>query len=191
MKNTIARFISIAGHPALLMPLAAMIASSTINDQNVKFLSVGIAVFFAILIFVYSQIKTRTGQWKHVDASVKKERKELNLTACIILFVSAAMLALLKVLFGIVLVVGLSGAIVLVSHFFSRIAKPSLHVSFAIFAACLTWPNEIAVAALFIFTVFIGWARLYLDRHTWLDLILGAILGFFAGLCFQALIRIS
>ena len=86
MKNRIARFISIAGHPAMLMPLAAAIASAPIGDRSLLLLSTTIAISFAVLVFAYSQVKARAGHWKHVDASIKSERKELNQTASTVLF---------------------------------------------------------------------------------------------------------
>jgi membrane-associated phospholipid phosphatase len=189
MKKNIARFISILGHPALLMPLAAAIASGANDDHNLRLLSVIIAMLSAALVFTYSQVKASTGHWKHVDASIKSERKELNLTASITLFAGAVILALLKVHVGIVFAMALSGVILMASHFFSSVAKPSLHVGFAIFSACLTWPNEIAFVVLLLLAVFIGWARLCLERHTSRDLAVGAGLGFFAGFCFQAMVR--
>lgn len=189
MTNRIPRLVSIAGHPAILIPLAAALATAPSGDRSLVFLSVTIAVSFALLVFVYSQAKTRAGHWKHVDASIKSERTELNRAVGIALFATAATLALLKVNTGIVAATGLSGAIVVAGQFFGKIAKPSLHVGFAVFAACLTWPRQIPFAAILLFAVVIGWSRLRLERHAPLDLALGAALGFLAGLCFQAIVH--
>lgn len=186
MTNRIARIISILGHPAILMPLAAAIASASTGNRNLLFLSTIIVILFAALVAVYSGVKTRVGHWEHVDASIKHERKELNRTVSVVLCVGAGVAFLFNVHLGIVAAVGLSGMIVLASHCLNKVAKPSLHTSFAIFAACLTWPNTNAFTAFLLFAFFIGWSRLSLKRHTLLDLACGAVLGILAGLCFQA-----
>ncbi len=187
MVTKFARFISIAGHPALLMPAAAL-ASAASEESRVQVITVVIAVLFSALIFVYGFVKTKCGEWKHIDASNKNERKELNLTAGISLLICTAILALLEIHLGIVVAAGLSGAIVLASHVFSRIAKPSLHVSFAVFAAFLTFPDGAVFGLLLVFAVVIGWSRLYLARHSWRDLAIGAFIGFAAGACFHFII---
>ncbi|ACE83775.1 putative PAP2 superfamily [Cellvibrio japonicus] len=190
MITSIARFISIVGHPALLMPIAAAIAANSIDNHRVQLLAVIVAIFFAIFVFTYSQVKTRTGQWEHVDASLKNEHKELNISASVFLFIGTLVLFLFDVHSGIVFAVGLSGAIVLCCYFLSKIAKPSLHFGFAILASCLIFPN-VSVATFFLFfAVLVGWSRFHLERHTRLDLAIGAGLGLFAGISFQFLVHI-
>lgn len=188
MITSIARFISIVGHPALLMPVAAAMAAT--GNHRVQLLAVIIAIFFAFFVFTYSQIKTKTGQWEHVDASLKNERKELNINASVFLFIGALVLFLFEVHSGIVFAIGLSGAIVLCSHFLSKIAKPSLHFGFAIFSACLILPNVNAAAFFLFFAALVGWSRFHLERHTRLDLAIGAGLGLFAGVSFQFIAHI-
>lgn len=191
MITRIARFISIVGHPALLMPIAAAIAANSAGGSDVQLFAVVIAIFFAILVFAYSHHKTKSGDWQHIDASMQSERKELNSVAGVLLVVGAAILFLLKVNSGAVFAVGLSGVMVLCFHFLIRIAKPSLHVGFAVFATCLTYPNIIAMIVFFLAAMLIGWSRLYLARHTWLDLAVGALIGYFVGVCFQFLVHLS
>lgn len=188
MITKIARLISIAGHPALLMPVASVIATNPAGDSGVQLLSILVAMFFACLVFIYSQVKTKTGQWTHVDASLKDERKELNIIASLTLFIGTIILALFEVHAGVVAAVGLAGAIVLCCHLLRGVAKPSLHLGFAIFAACITLPNKIAVAALLCFAILIGWSRLQLNRHSVLDLAIGASIGFAAGVCFLVVV---
>lgn len=73
MINRLASFISIVGHPAILMPIAAAIAANAHKGHEQLFLSVLIAIIFAIFVFVYSQVKARIGHREHVDASNKSE----------------------------------------------------------------------------------------------------------------------
>lgn len=189
MITNIARFISTTGNPVLLMPIATVIATNSIGTDGVRLLAVTIAIAFAIFVFTYSQIKARTGRWKHVDASLKSERKELSISASAFLLIGALVLFLFKVHFGIVLAVSLSGAIVLAGHFLSKLAKPSLHFGFAIFATLLIYPNIIAATFFLFFAALVGWSRVYLKRHTLLDLAFGASLGLLAGASFQLFIH--
>lgn len=189
MITNIARFISIVAHPALIMPLAAAIAANSNGDHQVEVVSVFIAIFFAVFVFIYSLVKAKIGQWKHVDASMKHERKELNLVASVTLVCGGSMLFLLKSHPSIVFAVVLSGVVFLLCHLLSRVSKPSLHFGFAIFATCILFPNKTTIAAFLVLTAFIGWSRIYLERHTWLDLAAGAGIGLFAGLCFQFIVH--
>lgn len=59
----------------------------------------------------------------------------------------------------------------------------------AIFAACLTYPNVIAMALLFSMAILLGWSRLHLERHSIFDIVVGAVIGFLAGICFQFLVH--
>lgn len=187
MTINIARFISLIGHPALLMPLVAAISVANSGKQAQNLLPVFIAISFALLVVIFCLFKTKTGQWTHVDASQKNERKELNLVASATLFLGAIALYICNQVYALVFAVALSGVIVLVCHFFSKVAKPSLHVGFAVFASCLIIPNTTAVITILAFAVFIGWSRLYLQRHTRVDLAIGAGIGLFAGASFQIL----
>ncbi len=187
MTINIARFISLIGHPALLMPLVAAISVANSGEQAQSLFTIFIAVSFALLVVIFCLFKTKTGQWAHVDASQKNERKELNLVASAALLLGAIALYIGNQLSALVVAVALSGAIVLACHLFSAVAKPSLHVGFAVFASWLMIPDTTAVIAILAFAVFIGWSRLCLQRHTGVDLTIGAGIGLFAGASFQLL----
>jgi hypothetical protein len=96
------------------------------------------------------------------------------------------MLALTGVHVGVPLVVGLSGLIVGMGHVFRDVAKLSLHVAFAVFAAFLVWPNTVASAALTLVALSVAWSRIALRRHVAADIILGVLAGAAAGLAFHA-----
>lgn len=189
MITRIARFTSIVGHPAILMPVAAIVATGSGGELKKQLLPASLAVCCAIIFVVYSQIKIKSGRWQHVDASVKAERKELNVIASLALFAGASALLMLDVNSSLVFAMASSGAIFLCCHVFSKLAKPSLHVAFAIFAACLTYPNVIAMALLFSMAILLGWSRLHLERHSMFDIVVGAVIGFLAGICFQFLVH--
>lgn len=113
----------------------------------------------------------------------------LNSRAGIGLLAAAAVLWLGGLHVGVALVVGLSGLVVVAGHLGRGVAKLSLHVAFAVFAAGLAWPDLAAMAALTATALAVGWSRLALRRHTAVDVALGALAGTSAGLAFHVLIR--
>jgi membrane-associated phospholipid phosphatase len=60
--------------------------------------------------------------------------------------------------------------------------KTSLHVGFTVYLAFLVYPlNPVIAVAVLIFTIFLGWSRVVLGRHTPKEVLCGAALGLLAG----------
>ena len=181
MGDSAARAVSIAGHPAMLMPVAVAIAAPT----HIRSAALAVSLVCAGAVLGYSLYKARRGQWAHMDASVPAERAQLNLRVGAGLLATAGALWLAGVHAGFPVVVGLSGLIVAAGHLFRGMAKLSLHVAFAVFAAFLVWPNHLAAATLALTAIGVAWSRLALQRHVAADIILGALAGAAAGLAFH------
>ncbi len=113
------------------------------------------------------------------------ERAQLNALVSVSLLATAGALWLAGLHMGFPIVVGLSGLIVAVGYLFRGVAKLSLHVAFAVFAAFLVWPHHTAAAALALAAAGVAWSRLALQRHLAADIILGALVGAAAGLAFH------
>ena len=182
MGSSLARVVSIAGHPAVLMPAAAVIASP--GQIGPAALAVSLACGSAVL--GYSFYKANRADWAHIDASVPTERAQLSSRVGGGLVLAAGALWLAGLHSGIPLVVGLSGLIIGVGLALRRVAKLSLHVAFAVFAAFLVWPNLVSAVALTLAAVVVAWSRIALRRHIPADIILGALAGASAGLAFHA-----
>lgn len=181
MGTSVARAVSIAGHPAVLMPAAALIAS----PGHLGPTAVVVSLACACAVMGYSLFKARRGDWAHIDASVPAERAQLNARVGIGLLAATAALWAAGLPGSFPLVVGLSGLIVVVGHLFRNVAKLSLHVAFAVFAAFLVWPNHIAATTLAFAAAGVAWSRLSLRRHVAPDIILGAFVGAAAGPAFH------
>lgn len=181
MGGSVARLISVAGHPAVLMPVAAVIAAPEQMTQA----ALVVSLLCASAILGYSLYKARRGDWVHIDASVPAERAQLNARAGMGLLTVAGALFLAGLHVGVPTVVGLSGLIVLVAYLFRSVAKLSLHVAFAVFAAWLVWPNHVAAVALALAAAGVAWSRLALRRHVAADIILGTLAGAAAGCAFH------
>lgn len=175
-----ARLLSIAGHPAVLMPAAALIAA----PPRIGVAAVTAAVACVVAVLGYSFYKARRGDWLHIDASVPAERMQFNSRVGIGLLAAAGALWLMGLHVGLPLVIGLAGLIVLTGQLFRGVAKLSLHVAFAVFAAFLVWPNQIAAVVLAAIAIGVAWSRLALRRHVAADVVLGALAGIAAGLAF-------
>ena len=85
-RQSIARVVSILGHPAVLVPVAAIWvaiseAAPAATVQRLVLMAAGLAVF----VTAYSLIKVRSGAWQHVDASRRSERRSLNLLLILLL----------------------------------------------------------------------------------------------------------
>lgn len=184
----VARLLSIAGHPVVVMPLAAAIAA----PPEARVAALATAIGCAALVMVDIVRKVRRGEWAHVDASEPGERTEFNLRASFGLLVAAGVLAVAGVQAGIAIVVGLSGLVVLAGHVFRRMAKLSLHVAFAVFAAGLVWPDLAAALGILALATAIAWSRWALGRHVGRDLVLGGLVGAAAGIALHVLlVRLS
>ena len=184
MLKSVARLVSILGHPGILMPFAAWLSTMDHDGADAR-LALPVAAFVAAAVTGYSLAKVKRGDWAHIDASGKSERHELTRLFGPGLLVAATLLFLTRLAPGVSLVMGLSGAIVMAAHGLRHRSKPSLHVAFAAFAALLAWPGAFAVV-LAAFAVLVAWSRRVLERHTRLDVVHGAILGLAAGVAFQS-----
>ena len=141
----LARALSILGHPALLMPGAVVWASIARNaPPSVLFTAASASVFVALCVGVYSAVQVRAGRWVHVDASVPRERGQLNLFLALLLFGTAGALWWTGQPRPVFLGLALGGGLVVVGHLLRRWLKVSLHAGFAVFATGLARPSPVA-----------------------------------------------
>jgi hypothetical protein len=150
--------------------------------------AVGAAVFVAISVAVYSLVQVRKGRWLHVDASVPRERSQLNLFLLALLLGTAAFFWWGGENPAVALGLAGSGVIVTIAHASRRWLKMSLHAAFAVFAATLLWPNLWAVVLLLLLAVGVAWSRLFLQRHTAAEVVIGVLAGAAVGLVFNLVV---
>jgi hypothetical protein len=188
MSLPLARALSIAGHPMLALPLAVLaIALAQGDARSAAWSALGFAAF-AALVMAYSWWQVRRGRWSHVDASATHERSTLNRFLLIALSMAAVLVAWRGGQPLLALGLALSAAMILAAMLTARWCKLSLHLAFAVFAACLL--RELGVAwmlAALLFAAAVAWSRLALQRHTRRDLVAGALAGALAGLAFWPL----
>ncbi|HYV20998.1 MAG TPA: hypothetical protein VFC25_18440 [Verrucomicrobiae bacterium] len=179
-RVALARAVSIVGHPVVLLPLAALIAASTGGASPRQLRLVG-GGFLALggIVMGFSWWQVRAGRWTHVDASVRNERRRLNLFLAVVCLLGAMLLRSRQPSMSIGLAA--SGTLVLVALLSGRWVKVSLHAAFAAFATTLVWPIAPAVVAGVLMTAAVVWSRLALGRHVAADVLTGVLLGVAAG----------
>ena len=187
-RLTFARILSIVGHPALLMPLA-VVGSAVARGAPAPVLHAAALASGAVAVGVgiYSLCQVRAGHWQHMDASVPRERSQLNLFLVLVLSGMAVLLVWTGQPPVVAAGLGVGAGVVAVAHLFRRRLKLSLHAAFGVFAAALAWPGVLAMLVLLLLAAGVGWSRLALGRHTRAEVLLGLALGALAGLVFQGL----
>jgi membrane-associated phospholipid phosphatase len=180
----IARSLSVLGHPAVVVPGAVVTLvfhERTSSAALIAWIICGISA--VVLAFSFWQV--RRGQWQHIDASARTERRSLNVFLAVVLFLGAAIAFYQLPGPGLSIGLLLSGVLIVAAMLASPWFKLSLHASFAAFAVLLLWPLKLWYVALAsIAAVAICWSRLALGRHTLAEVLGGSFLGAVAGACF-------
>lgn len=180
--------LSVAAHPALLMPVAVVGAALTRGaSRGTTQAAAAASVGVALAVLVYSFFRVSLGHWAHADASRPAERVQLNLFLALVL-VAVATLAHVYMHSATVTVGALlCAAQVAVALSVRSWQQPSLHASFAVYSAALWWPVYAVVLILLLLAAGVVWSRLVLGRHTRTELATGAAMGAAAGLAFHLL----
>jgi membrane-associated phospholipid phosphatase len=178
----VARWISILGHPFVLIPglVAAVTVSSLPPEQAAQI--VGIVVLVSVVPMLLLMVRrVRSGAWTNYDVSVREQRTGMYPAALAITTVTVLVLAwaqvprpILRGVLAILLLIGIAALVNL------RL-KISLHTAFAVFTAAAFWPSRGLVAGVLVLALAIGWSRLELGRHTWAEVLGGALLGAVVG----------
>jgi membrane-associated phospholipid phosphatase len=181
-----ARALSIVGHPGLLMPLAVALGASGSGAPAVRVQAVvGATMAVALIVGAFSFWQVKRGRWTHVDASLPRERGQLNIFVAVLLLAAAALLALGAGSMAGAWGAALCAAVVLAAHALRRRLKVSLHAAFALFAAALVWPALPATPLLVLLAAGVAWSRLVLRRHTLAEVLTGLLFGAIAGGLFK------
>ncbi len=183
MKQKLAKYISIAGHPLATISAFVIIVMFTFEEFYkallITFLIVGCII---IPITIRNYIKTKKGEYTNFDVSIRTQRHSMYLFAMplmlmitIVLFYTGQSRNLcFGVLFGFLLL--------LISFIVNFYIKCSGHVSLTIYLSFLIIPlNFIFGIIILLFSGLIGWSRVELKRHTIKEVCAGAIIGFTIG----------
>ena len=183
MKTSVARWLSIAFHPFVMVAVMVGVAAAerqTTGEAVRSVSTVALLTIVPLAVLMWRQV--HRGRWENVDASNLAERP--------ILFVvgGAGIAALLVYVLVIpqqsfmVRGVGASLGLIALSAFATRWVKVSLHMAFGALAATALAIGRSPIGyALLLSLPVLLWSRLVLKRHPPLEVALGTIIGAGAG----------
>jgi membrane-associated phospholipid phosphatase len=186
MKHRVARWLSILGHPLLVLPGVALAVGAASGGSRRQ---LGIAALALVLLAATIQLaswwQVRQGRWQHVDASQRHERRGLNRFLLVLLAGAAVFFATVSPQPALALGLSCAAAMIAAGMVLARWLKLSLHASFAVFSAALLWAlGPTAMALGLAFAAAVAWSRWVLGRHRRRELLAGALAGAAAGLGF-------
>jgi membrane-associated phospholipid phosphatase len=187
MQQKIANFISIIGHPMLAVPVFALFNAVMLLEGYVVYITFGVTVLASLFLSFYIFRLKKSGKISNLDASDRGERQNK---------VYLPIIGVLMLTFGVFYTLNQPKSVLLASFCFLLLfllaycinffIKASLHLAImAYFAASFLQTYPVLGFALLLFCLPLAWSRLFLLRHSFLEIIIGFILGISVGL-FQA-----
>jgi hypothetical protein len=186
--NHLARWVSIVGHPfvmvALLVAVPSMRQAASNAVQPVLLVFVAVVLPLAVLMFR----QTHWGRWTSVDASNVSERPILFGVAIAGMVAALGWLLLNDPQSFLVRGMLVVAAFTLIAGLLTRWVKLSMHVAFAALTATTLCLLGSAVGyALIPVVPLVSWSRVALARHHVHELLVGLVLGVLTGI---ALVRL-
>jgi len=178
-KKSIARWISIVGHPFVCLALATFFITYRRGGLLAALRVAGLLVCIVVLpLAIFIRRRRRSGKWQTVDASAPKDRPALYVASSAAIVPLALWFMFAERSADLMRGVLAAAAILAVAAFLNRWIKLSLHMAFAIFCGLLLGRIWTGCAVAFaIFLPLLAWSRLTLSRHTVPQVIGGASLG--------------
>jgi len=176
--TSLARAISVVGHPFILIPLTVAAASRSLLWGAVIAASTTVPLGAIILRNV------RSGKWSDVDVSRHDQRSGLYRAGLPFILLAAVILYFLGASPGMLRGLAAAAVIFTVGLVGNRWLKISMHMMFAGFCAVAisrSFPAVATVVAAGVFLAALAWSRRYLDRHTWTEIAVGVVIGLACG----------
>lgn len=187
MKQS-AWWISLVGHPAIVVPFTVTLLSWQGGVSSVSKVLVPILVL-VLVVMVFSMWQVRRRRWDDIDASQPTERKTLLLALGACLVGVALIVPSFRLPTGLGLGLLIASLQVVVAMISSRWLKISLHSAFNAFCSILLWPLGVGVVLLWLgWTLIVSWSRLTLCRHTIREVLVGGCLGSISGMMFWLIV---
>ncbi len=181
--TTFARLVSWIGHPLIFVSVSvAVVVGTQLGPRT------GLPILLALLlstlvptaILLLSGV--RSGRWSDADVSVRKERQRFFPWAVPFSLAGVTAMWWLQapsyIICGGMVTLGLF----LVSWSLNFTLKLSLHALFGFYCAIILFRIGLIWGAIaLVLAVLVAWARLFLRRHTRIELIVGIALGLMGG----------
>ena len=181
--TTFARLISWIGHPLVfVLASIAVVVGTQLNPRT------GLPILLALLLTtlvptaILLLAGVRSGRWSDSDVSIRKERQRFFPWA--VPFSVAGVVAMWWMRAPGYIIRGgmVTLALFIVSWMLNFGLKLSLHALFAFYCAIILFRIGLVFGAIaFVLAILVAWSRLFLQRHTWVELIAGIMLGLIGG----------
>ena len=184
MKQKIANFISIIGHPLFTIPaFVAIVMFSNEDFKTASFISFLIIGCILVPLMLRMYIKSKNGTYTNFDVSDRKQRKTM-FTFVIPLLITITLILFIMHQNNNLCISMLSATILLlISQMVNLFIKSSLHVSLNIYLSFLLMTHSFIMGiVLLLFTGLLGWSRIVLGRHTQKEVWVGGAIGMSIGL---------
>jgi membrane-associated phospholipid phosphatase len=171
-STTLARIVSIAGHPFLLSPLTVAAATRSLRWAGI----LAAAMILPLTAIVARNV--RRGTWSDADVSRHDQRSGLYYAAAPLLAICAVALYLLGASSELLRAMAAVSVMLAAGFLANRFLKVSLHMMCAAFCCVLLarvypWSAYATVP----FALAIAWSRWKLGRHTVTEIAFGLTLG--------------
>ena len=179
MKQKIANFISIIGHPLFTIPVFVAIVMFANEDLKkasfISFLIIG-CIFVPLILRMY--IKSKNGTYTNFDVSDRIQRKSLFIFIIPLLAIVTFILFKTQQNSNLCISVLFATILVLISQIVNLFIKSSLHVSLNVYLSFLVITLNFKTGIiLLLFTGLLGWSRIVLCRHTIKEVLCGGGIG--------------
>ncbi|MET0753696.1 MAG: phosphatase PAP2 family protein [Pyrinomonadaceae bacterium] len=179
-----AQIVSIIGHPFVLLPLTAVIATLQ-NTSPWRAFAIGtitvLATVFPLLFIIRRRVKA--GKWSDHDISEHSQRNNFYTIAIITVALSCLLFRFLDFPRPLLLGMIISLVLLIAAMIINLRSKISLHLIFASYCAVSLIAVGFWVGVCFILLAgLVGWSRVILRRHTTAQVVSGALLGAAAGI---------
>jgi hypothetical protein len=178
-----ARLASVLGHPLLTLPVFTTVLAFNLFDPY-KALWISLLIFGVIVlpVTIRNYIKTKRKEYTNFDISDQKQRQSFYPFVIVLMVVVTTVLYLTPGAESFFTGTCVLLMLLIASALINRVIKCSLHTSISVYLALALWQFSVAGSiAMFAFTVVIATSRLILKRHTFIEIITGATIGFLAG----------
>ncbi|MCA9308561.1 MAG: hypothetical protein R3B92_02895 [Patescibacteria group bacterium] len=175
--HQLAKFVSVILHPLVVIP-ATLFSLSYLSTQNLSgslllvFITGSVFVMPTFFYILYNQ---KTGKFSNFDVSERTQRDSLYVFLLILLLLLLGVLKYLN-LSGLPRLSLAAALFTLVISFFINkyFAKVSLHTAIIVGSCCISIFISIYTSiVLFFLALCVSWSRVFLKRHSGLEVVLG------------------
>lgn len=176
-STTLARVLSVAGHPFLIIPVLV-----GITTRDPAWTAV-VAALTVLPLMVITSRNVRRGSWSDFDVSRREQRSGLYYVAIPLMAAGALVLAAMGADSGLLRGFVAAGAMLLAGILANRWLKVSMHMMCGgFFAVVLVRLHPWSAAAVVPFFAAVAWSRWKLRRHTPAEIAVGTVIGVLAAI---------